>query len=140
MNAVIVYESLTGTTRRAAGMIAAGLAKGGVQASVCPITDVDYEALALADLVIVGTWTDGIVIVGQRPGRSARLRRLPALGGKRCVVYCTYAVDPGKTLPKLAGIVEGRGGDVVGGMALRRLKLVEDVHEFVDTLFETVVS
>jgi hypothetical protein len=140
MNAVIVYESLTGTTRRAAHQIAAGLAAGGVAAVAYPITGIDYETLASADLVIIGTWTDGIVVIGQRPGRAARLRSLPALEGKRCVVYCTYAVDPGKTLSKLAAIVEARGGDVVGGMALHRLKLRGDVEDFVARLFDIVVA
>jgi hypothetical protein len=139
MPAIIVYESLTGTTRRAAALIAAGLVKSGVPATTCSVTSIDYQALALADLVIVGTWTDGIVIVGQRPGRASRLRRLPALDRKRCVVYCTYAVDPGRTLSKLAAIIDGRGGDVIGGMALRRLRLADDVDDFVTRLLEVAV-
>jgi Flavodoxin len=140
MNVVIIYESLTGTTRKAAHLIADGLGKAGVPASVCPITRIDYNALSTADLVVVGTWTDGIVIIGQRPGRANRLKKLPALDRKRCIVYCTYAVDPGKTLSKLSVIVESRGGDVVGGMALRRLKLVDDVDDMVSRLLETVVA
>jgi sulfite reductase alpha subunit-like flavoprotein len=140
MNVVIMYESLTGTTRKAAYRMAEGLGRAGVTADVCPISRVDYGALAAADLVVIGTWTDGLVIIGQRPGRAQRLKKLPALDRKRCIVYCTYAVDPGKTLSKLSAIVEDRGGDVLGGMALRRLRLAEDVDDMVARLLETVVA
>ncbi|MDQ1427205.1 MAG: flavodoxin, partial [Acidimicrobiaceae bacterium] len=82
MNAAIIYESLTGNTRKTAHFISQELAKAGVAASVSPTTNIDYQALEVADLVIIGTWTDGMIVVGQRPGRAGRLRHLPALGGK----------------------------------------------------------
>src|SRR5579859_746771 len=77
VNAVIVYESLTGNTRRASELIAAELRRAGIATSTCAVTQLDYQALSDADLVIVGTWTDGIFVVGQRPGRAQRLRNLP---------------------------------------------------------------
>jgi sulfite reductase alpha subunit-like flavoprotein len=76
MNAVIVYESLTGNTEKASNLMAKELRAAGVATSVCRIANVDYQALANADLVIVGTWTDGVFVVGQRPRRAQRLRRL----------------------------------------------------------------
>ena len=79
MSAVVIYESLTGNTRRAAGIMGAELERAGVPTTVCPITRINYQALADADLVIVGTWTDGIFVVGQRPGRAARIRKLPVI-------------------------------------------------------------
>src|SRR5579864_4333022 len=101
MSAVVISESLTGNTRRAASLIAVELAARGMAATACPITAIDYQALSDADLVIVGTWTDGVVLFGQRPGRAHRLRAMPSIAGKRAVVYCTYAIDPGRTLDKL---------------------------------------
>src|SRR5437868_3098552 len=101
MQAVVIYESLTGHTRRAAETIGDGLARAGVDTTVCPITRIDYAALAAADLVVVGSWTDGLLVVGQRPGRAARLRKLlPVVNGKRAAVFCTYALDCGATLEK----------------------------------------
>jgi hypothetical protein len=120
MQAVVIYESLTGHTRHAAECIGRELVASGGTATVCPILAIDYQALSEAELVIVGTWTDGAVFVGQRPGRAGRLRKLPALVGKRSVVYCTYAVNPGRTLEKLTAIVEERGATVLGGLAIRR--------------------
>lgn len=138
MNAAVIYESLTGNTRRAAQLIVAALGRAGHTASAAPITDIDYSALGAADVVIVGTWTDGAVFFGQRPGRAARIKRLPVLDRKRCVVYCTYAVDPGRTLSKMQRILEERGATVVGGMALKRTRLEADVEEFVGRILDNV--
>lgn len=138
MNAAIIYESLTGNTRKTAHLISQELAKAGVTASVSPITNVDYQALEVADLVIIGTWTDGMILVGQRPGRAGRLRHLPVLDRKRCLVYITYAIDPGKTLQKLTGIVEERGGNVLGGMAIKRNDLEGGARDFVARLLDAI--
>ncbi len=136
MNAVVISESLTGNTRRTADLIAAELGARGVRAVACPITAIDYQALSAADVVIVGTWTDGIVFFGQRPGRAARLRAMPSIAGKKAIVFCTYAVDPGKTLDKLSDIVRERGGNVIGGMAIRRTDLAGGAAELVTRLLD----
>ncbi|HET9442992.1 MAG TPA: flavodoxin domain-containing protein [Acidimicrobiales bacterium] len=138
MKAAVIYESLTGNTRTAATYIAAELERAGVPATVSAVTAIDYQALAEADLVVVGSWTDGLFVVGQRPGRAGRLRRLPFVSGKRCAVYCTYAIDPGKTLDKLVAIMEDRGAEVLGGMAIRRDDLAGGSREFVGRVLDVV--
>lgn len=140
MRAIVIYESLTGNTRRAAEVIAAELQAAGHQAVACPTTAVDYQALQEADVVIVGGWTDGFVLFGQRPGRAGRLRKLPTLVGKRAVCYVTYAMNAGKTLDKLIGIVEGLGATVEGGMTIRRDRLEEGARELVDRLLANVAT
>lgn len=134
MNAVIIYESLTGTTEKAAYRIASELTALRIDATPMPIKQVDEAALAAADLVVIGTWTDGIFVVGQKPARAKRIAALPSLAGKRAVVYCTYALDPGHTLEKLVAVVEGLGAEVIGGYAILRHNLNADVEEFVDRL------
>jgi len=134
MRAVIIYNSLTGTTMKAAHRIASELAALRVEATPVAISDVDEATVADADLVIVGTWTDGIIVVGQKPAGRRKLRGLPSLAGKRAVVYCTYAVDPGQTLSKLVADVEGLGAEVIGGFAIARHSLESDIREFVDRL------
>jgi hypothetical protein len=138
VNVAIVYESLTGNTKKAAELIGRNLGLAGVAATIFPASHPDYQALAEADLVVVGTWTDGIFVVGQRPGRAQRLRRLPVLGGKRSLVFCTFALDPGQTLEKMTRILQGRGANVLGGMALRRNNLEGGAREFVDRLLEAI--
>jgi hypothetical protein len=134
MRAIVIYESLTGNTRKAGHMIAAELTAAGVESVACPITAVDLQALSEAELVVVGTWTDGLIFFGQRPGRVGRLARLPVIDGKLAAVYCTYAIETGRTLEKLSGVVGRRGGNVIGGMAIKRTNLEGGSREFVDRL------
>ena len=140
MRATIIYNSLTGTTRKAAYRIASELAALRIEATPVAIGDVDDTTVADADLVVVGTWTDGIVVVGQKPAGKRKLQALPSLAGKRTVVFCTYAVDPGQTLEKLVAEVEGRGAEVLGGFALARHSLEADISEFVDLLTPALVD
>jgi hypothetical protein len=138
VDAVVIYESLTGNTARAGQAIAAELTEQGVPTRAFPITKIDYQALSDADLVIVGSWVDGLILVGQRPGRLGRVKGMPALAGKRAVVYLTYAIDPGKALQKMSDAVAARGADVLGGQVIRRDKLEEGVDEFVDRVLAVI--
>ena len=135
MKAMLIYESMTGNTKKAAEHIAEALQKRGVSVTaVSPTTNINYQALSNADLVIIGTWTDGLFVVGQRPAKAARLRLLPAMKSKQAAVFCTYALDPGRVLQKLTTIVESLGAEVIGGMSIRRSDLAAGALEFVDRL------
>ncbi len=140
MRAVVIYESLTGNTAKAAELIAAELSARDVSTVTCTVGAVDFQALADADLVIVGSWTDGLFFIGQRPAKAARLAQLPFISGKTCAVFCTYALDTGKTLDKLSAIMADRGGDVIGGMAIKRNRLEEGSLEFVERILAVVGS
>jgi flavodoxin len=126
VKALVIWESLTGTTRKAAERIAAGLRAGGVETTVSPVSAVDLAALSAADVVVVGSWTDGLVFVGQKPGRQSRLWSMPYLTGKRAFVYCTYAVDAGHAVDKLADIVRDRGAEIIGRQKVHRFHLERD--------------
>lgn len=134
MNAIVIYESLTGNTAEAGHLIAAELTSAGVNAVASPITQVNLQALSDADLVVVGSWVDGLFFFGQRPGRAGRLAKMPVIDGKQAAVYCTYAVNAGKTLDKLSDTVQARGGNVIGGFAIHRKDLAGGAAEFVDRL------
>ena len=138
MNVVVVYESLTGNTRRAAELMGNELERRGVTVAVCNVTAIDYQALARADLVIMGSWVDGIFVIGQRPGRAGRLESFPPIDGKRCFVFCTFALNPGKTLQKMTAIMEGRGAEVLGGMAIKRNRIEEGARDFVGRVLAAV--
>jgi flavodoxin len=139
MQAVIIYDSVTGNTRNAANLIADELFQREIGANLFKVTEVNHEAVAEADLVVVGTWTDGLILVGQKPGRHKRFTSLlPDLTGKRCAVFCTFAVDPGRTLEKLQKIVEAHGGEVLGGLSIRRDDLEGGSVEFADRLLGVI--
>lgn len=138
MEASIIYESMTGTTKRAASLIADNLYRHGVESAVFPVTAYNPAEVARAELVIVGSWTDGFLVVGQRPGRGKRFEALPDLTGKRAAVFCTYAINPGKTLEKLTSLVAAHGAEVIGGMALHRKRVAEGAADFADRVMSVV--
>jgi menaquinone-dependent protoporphyrinogen IX oxidase len=140
MKAVVLYESMTGNTRRAAELIGGALAAVGDDVAVHAVTDFDFHELAVADVVFVGTWVDGLVLFGQRPGRAGRLRKLPVLDRKPVAVFCTYAINPGHALDKTAEILEAKGALIVGGRQFRRDRLEQGVVEFVDEVRAKVSS
>jgi hypothetical protein len=135
VRAIVIYESLTGNTRTAAEALARGLTAKGVGTVA---TRIDYQALSEADLVVVGSWVDGLFVVGQRPGRVGRIAQLPALAGKRAIVYLTYALHPGKALQKLSDTVAARGADVLGGVTIRRDRISGGVEDLVDRILDAV--
>lgn len=140
MRAVVIYESLTGNTKKTAEFIGGGLQAAGWTATVCPVSNVDFAALRDADVVVVGSWTDGVFVVGQRPGRLGRIRKLPAMKGKKAIVFVTYALHAGKVLDKMTAEVEALGAEVVGGMIIRRDDLAGGAQDIVRTLSQHFVG
>jgi len=136
MSVAVVYESKTGTTRKVALGIGDELFTRGVRCTTAPAAKVDASVADGADLLVIGTWVDGLFAVGQRPGGRKHLgRALSVLAGedgtglkdRPVLVYCTYAVTPGSTLEKLSAMVEEAGARVVGGLAIRRDRLVDGI-------------
>ena len=58
--------------------------------------------------------------------------------GKLAATYCTFALNPAKTLDKLDKAVGYLGAEVIGGLALHRAKLEEHSEEFVARLVANV--
>jgi menaquinone-dependent protoporphyrinogen IX oxidase len=140
VKAVVLYESMTGNTKRVAELIGGALAAVGDEVAVHAITDIDLHELAVADVVFVGTWVDGLVVFGQRPGRAGRLRKLPVLDRKPVAVFCTYAINAGKALDKTVAILEAKGALIPGRHQFRRDRLEEGVADFVDEVRAKVTS
>jgi flavodoxin len=138
MRAVVIYESMTGNTARAARLIADEVAAQGVDVSVYPITDIGLKDLAEADIVFVGTWVDGLILFGHRPGRAGRIKAMPVIDGKRVAAFMTYAVHAGKALERFARVLEERGATVVAATLLRRDRLESGVVGFVTASLDSV--
>jgi flavodoxin len=138
MQVVIIYESLTGNTERAARLIGDAFYGQQVASSIYPISGFDPDAVAAADLIVAGSWTDGLFVVGQRPAKRKKFTALPDLTGKQCVVFCTYALHPGKTLDKFSAVLSDQGAEVLGGLAIRRNDLAAGATDFVTRIMELV--
>ena len=138
MKVVVLFESLTGNTRRASELIGGALQAKGADVVVRPIDAFDYHEVAVADIVVIGTWVDGFIVAGHRPGRAGKLRKLPVLDRKKVAAFVTFAIRPGKALAKTAAVLEGRGADVVVQAQLRRDRLEAEVGPFVDDILKQV--
>lgn len=141
MKAALLVESLTGNTWRAAELIADDLRQEGwTITGLDRVRTPDLAAIQAADMVLVGTWVHGLFVVGQTPWAVAAISNLPAMRGKQAAVFCTFALNPGKSLDRLTGAVQATGADVVGGLALSRGKLQEHSEVFASRLVGAVAS
>ncbi|MHB1509711.1 MAG: FAD-dependent oxidoreductase [Acidimicrobiales bacterium] len=116
---LVCYESKGGRTARAADAIAGGLAAHGAITRVLPIGKVGPIELASADLVVLGSWVEGLVVARVGPARAmgAFCDALPQLGGKPVAIFCTFAVAPRGALPAIRRALEKKGAIVVAQAA-----------------------
>jgi len=137
MKAALLVESLTGNTWEAAEMIADRLQQE--RWSITGLSRVrtpDLTSVQEADIVLVGTWVHGLFVVGQLPWAANAIANLPTMKGKRAAAFCTFALNPGKSLDKLTDAVADTGANVIGGLAMLRSKLPEHTDVFVERLLE----
>lgn len=138
MKIAVVYASRTGNTRRAAELIGTAVAGRGHEVSVQPVDGLDFQALAEADLVVLGTWVAGHFVIGQKPGDARRLAHVPKLTGKQVAIFLTYAINPGPALSKFETLLTREGAEVIGGYAWKRSTLPAGIEDFVDGILDAV--
>ena len=137
MNAVILVESLTGNTWRAGELIAGALSQEGWSITgMSRVRQPDHAAIQAADVVVVGTWVHGLFVVGQAPWGVGALAKLPAMANKKAAVFSTFALNPGRTLDVMTRVIQSRGADVIGGLALHRRNLEAHSEDFAARLVD----
>ncbi len=108
--AAIVYRSRSGTTRRFAEEIGAYLRTQGVESQVSSIGDCDMSQLANVDYLLLGCWTNGLLVVLQRPDEPwlAFARDLPPTPRARVGLFTTYKYLTGTMFPKMRQALAGK--------------------------------
>lgn len=135
MKAAILVESLTGNTWKAAESVADLLQQE--RWSITGLSKVkqpDHQSIKDAEIVLVGTWVHGAFIFGQAPWAANRIANLPAMRGKKAAAFCTFALDPGRSLDRLTSSLGETGAYVIGGLAISRSKLDQHSEEFASRL------
>ncbi len=119
LRALVCYESAGGRTAGVARDLADRLRSEGMEATALPLVKVMAADLAAADLVVVGAWTEGLVVARVHPARAAVawLQRLPRMAAKPVAVFCTYSVAPRGTLAEMTKLLEARGANVLAAAA-----------------------
>jgi flavodoxin len=103
--AVVVYRSATGTTRGLAEEIGAHLESRGIDVAVHSVGECDPATLAGADIVLLGCWTSGLLVVGQHPDAPwlSFVRDLPTLDKARVGLFTTYKLATGSMFRRMRG-------------------------------------
>jgi flavodoxin len=109
----VVYRSATGTTRRLAEAIGARLREHGLEVSVASVGEADPAEVARADIVLLGCWTSGYLVVAQHPDRPWQdfVRELPRVEG-RVGLFTTYKLATGSMFVRMRGALAGRADRV----------------------------
>ena len=140
MKAALLVESLTGNTWKAAEMIGDKLQQE--RWSITGMSKVgrpDLDSIQRADLVLIGTWTHGLFVVGQAPFALGNIANLPTMRGKKAACFLTFALNAGKSIDKLTDAVRQTGADVVGGLEIKRNYLDQHTDLFVERRNTTVI-
>lgn len=141
MKAALLVESLTGHTWKAAELIAGNLVQEGwTITGLQALRQPDHRAIQSADIVLIGTWVHGAFLIGQAPWNIGAIRALPAMAGKRAATFCTFALNPGRTLDAMDRAVSGLGTEVIGGLALHRAKVGQHAEVFAERLCGILTS
>ena len=141
MKAALLVESLTGNTWKAAEMIGDKLQQDRwTITGMSKVGNPDHASIQRADLVLVGTWTHGLFVVGQAPWAVGNIANLPAMRGKRAACFLTFALNAGTSIDKLTTAVGQTGADVVGGLEIKRNHLDEHTDLFVERLLGALES
>ncbi len=113
--ALIVYHSKTGVTRAFGKEIGAYLGTLGFDATAYSIHDFVPGDAAAADVVLLGCWTAGLMIVLQHPEQPwvDFSKRLPDLRGKKVGLFTTYRIAAGGMLTKMQHCIPAGQRDVV---------------------------
>ena len=113
MKAALLVESLTGNTWKAAEVIGTKLSQE--RWTITGLSKVgapDLASVEAADIVLIGTWTHGLFVVGQVPWALGKIANLPTMRGKHAACFLTALVRG----PHLARHVEL----VAPGLGLRK--------------------
>jgi flavodoxin len=141
VKAALLVESLTGNTWQAAEMIGSKLSQERwMITGLSKVAKPDLLSIEEADVVLVGTWTHGLFVVGQTPFALGKIASLPTMRGKQAACFLTFALNAGKSIDKLTAAVGQTGADVVGGLEIKRNYLDQHTDLFVERLLGAVAT
>jgi flavodoxin len=95
--AIIIYNSKTGNTKYFANQICKHLENQNISAESVSIFDYSAEQIVNSDLVLLGCWTSGWMIMFQHPQKVWKdfAAKLPDLSNKKVALFTTYKISTG---------------------------------------------
>lgn len=137
MNVLVAYESRSGHTRQAAEAIAQAARELGCNVEVKSVWKLQSQDVLTADMIFVGTWVQGLILMGVSPSGARRwVPALPSLVGKSVSIFCTYAINPRNALTRLSSLLMDRGATVVAEHAFHHNQPTEGAERFVRSVLQ----
>src|SRR5512145_2351022 len=97
MKTLIIYHSQNGTTKKYAEKIGRYIETFNGKATVKSIKEATAEDVQSCDLLILGCWTSGMFLFGQKPDKEwvEFANNLPSIEGKETVLFTTFKTATG---------------------------------------------
>ena len=123
--AVIFYQSKTGTTKNYAHEIEAYLQNRQIQAACYPVSEYHSGLLENADLLLLGCWTKGLMVLFQKPDAlwNHFARRLTVPASSKVALFATYKIRTGSMFRNMAKQVQKTGHSLFPRLKSRDGKL-----------------
>ena len=108
--AAIIVNSKTGITRKYAEEIGAYLAAKGLDTRVTSIQAYTEDTLNDVDYVLVGSWTNGLMVILQHPDREwvRFVAELPSKPDVKVALFTTYKILTGSMFRSMYKRLKGR--------------------------------
>ncbi len=138
-NALIIYHSKTGITKRFAGEISKYCQNNGINATVISISDFNTGRLTGIDYLFLGCWTSGLMIAFQHPDKSwidfARL--LPEITSGKVILFTTYKLAAGSMFKKMKKHIQCKNDNIVAELKSRNGYLTDKNIALLDHILKT---
>lgn len=131
--ALVIYHSQTGTTRGLAIDIHNFCKASGMESKVIGTDELTEGVLENVDYLFLGCWTHGLMIFLQHPEKAwvEFAQKLPALNGKKIVLFTTYKIATGSMFSKMRKHLKCGENDVVLEIKSRNGNLSEKNRQLI---------
>jgi len=113
--ALIVYSSKTGITEKFGKEIGELLKSEGIDTSVLSVENYSAGMTEDKDIVLLGCWTAGFMLLFQHPDSRWKkfALQLPDLKGKKVALFTTYKIATGSMFKSMRKYIDGRSPEIL---------------------------
>jgi flavodoxin len=136
--ALVIYHSKTGTTKKYANEIGKYLESKAVSARVLSTAEFQPDMTENMDYVLLGCWTNGLFFILQHPDKIWKdfARKLQAAPDAKLVLFTTYKFLTGSMFRKMYVHLEGKFSSPVFNLQSRDGTLSHPDKLDLDSLLE----
>ncbi len=137
--AAILYESRLGTTKRFAENISEYLKSKKISASVSAIDFYNDSEIHDSDVVFLGCWTNGLMLMFQHPTKKWKqsLNETNGFSDKKVVLFTTYNILTGSMFRKMEQALQHKNVAVIGRIKSRKGLLDDQLKQELDALISS---